>query len=94
MLRSAPGSPHRTLEKPDEFDAALRKAMSDAQDIEVLFAIWKHNVDTVRAINRRFKNNSAYAAVAQSLVAHLKACATNLTKPNDHEANLPVCKIS
>ena len=94
MVLLASGALQTTLKTPNEFAATLRRAMSDARDIEVLFAIWKHNVDTVRAINRRFKNDSAYAAIAQSLVAHLKACATNLTKPNDHEPNLPNCKTS
>jgi recombination DNA repair RAD52 pathway protein len=86
----ASGALQTTLKTPNEFAAALRQAMTDAQDIEVLFAIWKHNVDTVRAIARRFKKDSAYAAIAQGLVAHLKACATNLKKSNDDEANLPV----
>ena len=94
MVLLASGALQTTLKTPNEFAATLRRAMSDARDIEALFAIWKHNVDTVRAINRRFKNDSAYAAIAQSLVAHLKACATNLTKPNDHEPNVPVCKTS
>ena len=55
ILRSASGSEQATLEKPREFAAALRKAMSEAQDIEVLFAIWEHNVETVRALNRSLR---------------------------------------
>ena len=98
VLRSATGSPQTTLEKPDEFAAALRKAMSDAQDIEVLFAIWEQNVETVRALNRCLKDKSApSAAIAQNLVAHLKACAVSLTKarrPVDEHPTVPDPKYS
>ena len=81
VLRSATGSPRTTLEKPDEFAAALREAMNDAQDIELLFAICEQNVETVRALNRCLKDRSApSAAITQNLVAHLKACAVGLTK--------------
>src|SRR5262249_34173531 len=84
VLRSASGASLKTLQKPDEFAAALRKAMSDAQDIELLFAIWEQNVETVRTLNRCFKNTSAPGnAMAQSLVTHLKACAVSLTKARD-----------
>ena len=58
--------------------------MSDAQDIELLFAIWEQNVETVRALNRYVKNSSGPSAViAQNLVAHLKVCAVSLTQPRD-----------
>ena len=52
ILRTASGSEQASFEKPSEFAAELRKAMSDAKDIELLFAIWEQNVETVRAINR------------------------------------------
>ena len=68
MLRSATGSPQTSLEKPDEFAAALRKAMSDAQDIELLFAIWEQNVETVRALNRACKDAPEPRRIAQNLV--------------------------
>ena len=32
--------------------------MSEARDIELLFAIWEQNVDTVRALNRSLKQDS------------------------------------
>jgi hypothetical protein len=58
--------------------------MTDAKDIELLFAIWEQNVETVRALNRCLKNESApRSAIAQNLVAHLKACAVSLTQPRD-----------
>jgi hypothetical protein len=30
-----------SFEKPSEFAVALRKAMTESQDIEVLFAVWE-----------------------------------------------------
>src|SRR5262249_55639307 len=44
MLRSASGQDEASFEKPSAFAAALRQAMSEAQDIELLFAIWEHNI--------------------------------------------------
>jgi hypothetical protein len=70
-----------SFERPDGFVQALRKAMSDAQDIELLFAIWEQNVETVRTLNKCLKQNPARkAGIAQSLVAHLKTCAIALVK--------------
>ena len=82
VLRSATGASQLTLEKPEVFAAELRKAMDNAQDIEALFAVWEQNVETVRAINRHLKERTPVSgALAQDLVAHLKACAVSLAKP-------------
>jgi hypothetical protein len=56
--------------------------MSEARDIELLFAIWEQNVETVRALNRSLKQDSLpRSGIAPQLVAHLKHCAVALTKP-------------
>jgi hypothetical protein len=56
--------------------------MSEARDIELLFAIWEQNVETVRALNRSLKQNSlSKSGIALQLVAHLKQCAIALVKP-------------
>ena len=52
ILRSASGAEQAAFERPAEFAARLREAMSEANDIELLFAIWEQNVETVRGINR------------------------------------------
>ena len=52
VLRSEAGAERSSFNKPSEFASALRTAMSEARDIEILFALWEHNVETVRAINR------------------------------------------
>ena len=50
LLRSASGSDETSFDQPSAFAAALRQAMSEARDIELLFAIWEQNVETVRAL--------------------------------------------
>ena len=82
ILRAAPGTDQATFEKPSEFGAALRTAMSEAEDIELLFAIWEQNVETVRAISRAMKQDQLpKSGIAPQLVAHLKRCAIALVKP-------------
>ena len=72
-----------SFERPSAFAAALRKSMSEAQDIEILFAIWEQNVDTVRALNKHLKQDHLpKSGVAPQLVAHLKRCAIALVKPH------------
>ena len=56
--------------------------MSEARDIELLFAIWEQNVDTVRALNRSLKQDALpKSGIAPQLVSHLKQCAIALVKP-------------
>ncbi len=84
VLRASTGSPQKTFEKPEGFAAALRDVMDQAEDIEALFAIWEQNVETVRAINRHLRSRAPVSgALAQDLVAHLKACAVSLAEPKD-----------
>jgi Rad52/22 family double-strand break repair protein len=82
MMRSASGVGEASFDRPSEFAAALRKAMSESRDIEILFAIWEQNVDTVRALNKHLKEDHLpNSGVAPQLVAHLKRCAIALVKP-------------
>jgi hypothetical protein len=82
MLRSASGAEEASFDKPSEFAGALRKAMSETNDIELLFAIWEQNVDTVRALNRSLKQEQLpKSGIAPQLVTHLKRCAIALVKP-------------
>ena len=82
ILRSATGAEEASFDKPSEFAGALRKAMSEARDIELLFAIWEQNVETVRALNRSLKQDPLpRSGLAPQLVNHLKQCAIALAKP-------------
>jgi DNA recombination protein Rad52 len=84
ILRSATGASKGTFAELGRFDTALRSTMTDAQNIEVLFAIWEQNIATVRALSHALKQaRSANSDFAQGLVAHLKACAVALVKPSD-----------
>ena len=82
VLRSATGAEEASFDKPSEFAGALRKAMTEAIDIELLFAIWEQNVETVRALNRSLKQDALpKSGIAPQLVSHLKHCAIALVKP-------------
>jgi hypothetical protein len=83
LLYSPAGEQEASFDKPSEFAVALRKSMSEARDIEILFAIWEENVDTVRALNKHLKQDHLpNSGVAPQLVAHLKRCAIALVKPH------------
>ena len=84
VLRSETGVERSSFNTPSEFAAALRAAMSAARDIEILFALWEHNVETVRAINRSLdQHHLQKSGLAAQLVAHLKQCAIALAKRTD-----------
>jgi Rad52/22 family double-strand break repair protein len=84
VLQSTSGSDVISFDKPSEFASALRKLMSEAQDIEILFAIWEQNVETVRALNRSLRQDSLRrSGLAPQLAAHLKQCAIALVKPEN-----------
>lgn len=82
VLRSASGAEEASFDQPSEFAGALRKSMNEAHDIELLFAVWEQNVDTVRALNRSLKQEQLpKSGIAPQLVNHLKQCAIALVKP-------------
>ena len=95
MLRSAAGGEEASFDQPSEFVGALRKAMSEANDIELLFAIWEQNVDTVRALNRSLKQEQLpKSGIAPQLVNHLKHCAIALVKPESRSNGSHHAKVS
>ena len=81
-LLSLPSGAGQSFNRADEFIAALSKALTEATDIEQLFAIWERNVDTVRAINRQTNRSTPRGVIAHNLVAHLKSRAIALAKQN------------
>ena len=84
VLRSASGAEEASFDKPSVFAGALRKAMAEAHDIELLFAVWEQNVETVRALNRSLKQDQlTQSGIAPYLVNHLKRCAIALVKPGN-----------
>lgn len=77
VLRSSTGASIASHESPNDFVEALRLAMSDAHDIELLYDVWEQNIETVRAVHRKSKDRPG---VVPKLVAHLRACAVALVK--------------
>jgi DNA recombination protein Rad52 len=76
VLRSSKGESGPSFDKLDAFAEALKKTMTEASDIALLFDIWEQNVETVRALNRCLsQQGGAKTGLAHTLVAHLKACA-------------------
>ena len=79
-LLSLPSGAGQSFTRADDFVTALSKALTEAIDIEQLFAIWERNVDAVRAINRQTNRSTPRGVIAHDLVAHLKGRAIALAK--------------
>ena len=77
VLCSATGVSIASHDNPKDFVEALRRAMSDARDIELLYDIWEQNIETVRALHRQTKQEPG---IVPKLVSHLRACAVALVK--------------
>src|SRR5262249_54092270 len=82
------GAEQASFEKPSAFAGALCKAMTEALDIEVLFALWEQNVEVVRALNRTLRQDALpKSGFAPQLVNHLKQCAIALVRPENRGSN-------
>jgi hypothetical protein len=81
-LLSLPSGAGQSFNRTDEFVSALSKTLTEANDIEQLFAIWERNVDTVRAINKQRNRSAQRGVVAHNLIAHLKGRAIAPAKQN------------
>jgi hypothetical protein len=77
MLCSATGASIASHDNPKDFVEALRRAMSEARDIELLYDVWEQNIATVRALHRQTKDEPG---IVPKLVGHLRACAVALVK--------------
>jgi hypothetical protein len=85
-LLSLPSGAGQSFNRADEFVSALSKALTEAADIEQLFAIWERNVDTVRVINKHTNRSTPRGVIGQNLVAHLKSRAIALAKHSGEPA--------
>jgi DNA recombination protein Rad52 len=97
ILRSTAGAANGTFDAPDGFVIALRRAMTGAQNIESLFAVWEQNIATVRALNHSVQQKGTHTSdFAKALVAHLKCCAVALVNPKDEiaEADAPAKTVN
>ena len=77
ILRSNTGKPVSSHETAKSFVGALKTAMSEARDIELLYDVWEQNIETLRALHRSTKERPG---IVPTMVAHLRACAVDLVK--------------
>lgn len=86
VLRTASGATGPVFDEPQKFTDALRESMSDANNTEILFAVWENNIATIRILQKRIGPLSAETGPAKGLLAHLKTCAIALAKNIPHSA--------
>jgi DNA recombination protein Rad52 len=91
MLRSAAGSLVSSHDTPTAFVAALRREMTEAKDIELLYDLWGQNVDMLRALHR---SSNEEAGIVPKLVAHLRSCAIGLVKQSNTFQALEETKVA
>jgi hypothetical protein len=77
VLRSSAGKPISSHDTANGFIYALKGAMSEADDIELLYDIWGANIETLRMIHRSANDQPR---VVPTMVSHLRACAVDLVK--------------
>jgi DNA recombination protein Rad52 len=82
VLRSAAGLSVSSHDTPTAFIAALRRAMTEAKDIELLYDVWEQNIETLRTLHRYAKEEPG---IVPKLIAHLRSCAIGIVK----QANTP-----
>jgi hypothetical protein len=98
MLRSAAGDGTATFDNPDRFGEALCQAMTKAESIEILFAVWEQNLATLRSLSYNLKQNGKLKTdFGKNLLAHLKSCAVALVNPEpksaQHETEVMAGKV-
>jgi DNA recombination protein Rad52 len=77
VLSSAVGKPVSSHDTPKDFVEALRRAMSEAHDIELLYDVWEQNIETLRVLHRSANDRPG---IVPTMVRHLRACAVDLVK--------------
>jgi hypothetical protein len=89
LLRSSTGKPVSSHDTAKYFVEALKQAMSENHDIELLYDVWEQNIETLRALHR---STNEWPGIVPAMVSHLRACAIDLVKrASDGNAN-PVAK--
>ena len=77
VLRSSTGKPVSSHDTAKSFIEALKQAMSEAHDIELLYDVWEQNIDTLRVLHR---SSNERPGIVPTMVSHLRACAVDLVK--------------
>ena len=77
VLRSSTGKPVSSHDTAKSFVEALKQAMSEAHDIELLYDVWEQNIETLRVLHR---STNERPDIVPTMVSHLRACAVDLVK--------------
>ena len=77
VLCSSSGKPASSHDTSKSFIEALKQAMGEANDIELLYDVWEANVETLRALHRL---SNERPSIIPTMVKHLRACAVDLVK--------------
>jgi DNA recombination protein Rad52 len=77
VLRSETGKPASSHDTSSDFIEALRRAMSEADDIELLYDVWEQNIETLRILHR---STNERPGIVPTMVSHLRACAVDLVR--------------
>ena len=77
VLRSETGKPVSSHDSPEGFVEALKRAMSEAHGIELLYDVWEQNIETLRGLHR---SSNERPGIVPTLVSHLRACAVDLVR--------------
>ena len=77
VLRSSSGKPVSSHDTTTELIETLKQAMSEADDIELLYDVWEQNIETLRVLHR---SASERPGIVPTMVRHLRACAVDLVR--------------
>ena len=91
VLRSETGKAASSHASSADFIEALRQAMSEADDIELLYDVWEANIETLRILHR---SSNERPGVVPTMVSHLRACAIDLVRRAGNRSARPVPKES
>ena len=89
VLRSSTGKPVSSHDTAKSFVEALKQAMSEAHDIELLYDVWEQNIETLRVLHR---STNERPRIVPTMVSHLRACAVGLVKRASNASANPVAK--
>ena len=89
VLCSEIGKPLSSHESSKQFVEALRQAMSEADDIELLYDVWERNIETLRVLHR---SSNERPGLVPTMVSHLRGCAIDLVRRAGNESARPAPK--
>ena len=87
---SSSGKPVSTHDTSETFIKALKQAMVEADDIELLYDLWERNIETLRVLHR---SSNERPGIVPSMVSHLRTCAIDLVRRASNGGPHPAPKV-